>query len=107
MDCKTNQKMIPDFLTGKLETKELKRFLLHARGCDACMEELTIQYLVMIGAAILEEGKSFDLNRELSGLLERAEKQIRKREILTIFSYLCEMVAIAAVILIIIMVVFS
>lgn len=106
MDCKTNQKMIPAFLTGKLEGKELKQFLSHVKGCDECMEELTIQYLVMTGAAILEEGNSFDLHKELNNLLENAEKKVRKRRLLTIFSYVCEMVAILAVIFILIMVVF-
>ncbi|MBQ9991601.1 MAG: zf-HC2 domain-containing protein [Lachnospiraceae bacterium] len=107
MDCKANQKMLPAFLAGKLETRELKQFLIHVENCEECMEELTIQYLVMTGAAILEEGNSFDLHKELEGLLEEARKRVRKRRILTIFSYLCEIFAILAVILILIMVVFG
>ena len=70
------------------------------------MEELTIQYLVMTGAAILEEGNSFDLRKELDGLLEEAWTKVQKRRILTFFSYILEVLAILTVIIILIMVMF-
>ena len=59
MNCKDTDKMIPLFLTDQLNNKDLDKFLNHVNKCEECMEELTIQYLVMIGASILEEGKSF------------------------------------------------
>ncbi len=98
--------MISAFLSKKLDTKELEQFLLHVKNCPNCMEELTIQYLVMTGAAILEEGNSFDLRKELDEILERAWYKVRKRKLLTILSYILEVFAIMAVIIILIMVIF-
>ncbi|MCI5583933.1 MAG: hypothetical protein MR383_00040 [Lachnospiraceae bacterium] len=98
--------MISAFLSKKLDTKELEQFLLHVKNCPNCMEELTIQYLVMTGAAILEEGNSFDLRKELDDILERAWYKVRKRKLLTILSYILEVFAIMAVIIILIMVIF-
>ena len=92
--------MISAFLSKKLDTKELEQFLLHVKNCPNCMEELTIQYLVMTGAAILEEGNSFDLRKELDDILERAWYKVRKRKLLTILSYILEVFAIMAVIII-------
>ncbi|MGN0306635.1 MAG: zf-HC2 domain-containing protein [Lachnospiraceae bacterium] len=105
MECKETQKMISAFLAGKLDNKELKHFLLHVENCNECMEELTIQYLVMTGTAILEEGKSFDLRKELDNLLETARKKVQKHKWMTFFSYLLEIAAIMAVIIILMMVV--
>jgi len=106
MSCKETEKMISAFLSKKLDTKELEQFLLHVKNCPNCMEELTIQYLVMTGAAILEEGNSFDLRKELEETLERAWYKVRKRKLLTILSYVLEVLAIMTVIIILIMVIF-
>ncbi len=106
MDCKEAQKMIPAFLSGELKHRELKQFLAHIEECSECMEELTIQYLVMTGARLLEEGKSVDLGKELERLTMAAHSRIRKRDILTVLSYCLEVVSILAVIIILVMVVF-
>ncbi len=106
MSCKETEKMISAFLSKKLDTKELEQFLHHVKNCPNCMEELTIQYLVMTGAAILEEGNSFDLRKELEETLERAWYKVRKRKLLTILSYVLEVLAIMTVIIILIMVIF-
>lgn len=106
MNCKETEKIIPTFLAGKLGSKELRQFLLHVESCPDCMEELAIQYLVMTGTAILEEGNSFDLRKELECLLEAARKQARKHKVLTFFSYVLEILAILTVIIILIMVIF-
>ncbi len=106
MSCKETEKMISAFLSKKLDAKELEQFLLHVKNCPNCMEELTIQYLVMTGAAILEEGNSFDLRKELEETLEKAWYKVRKRKLLTILSYVLEVLAIMTVIIILIMVIF-
>ncbi len=98
--------MISAFLSEKLDTRELKQFLLHVENCPDCMEELTIQYLVMTGAAILEEEKSFDLRKELDNILEEAWHKVHKRRLLTVLSYVLEFLAIMVVIIILIMVIF-
>ena len=61
MNCKDTDKLIPLFLMDQLTNRDLERFLKHINKCNDCKEELTIQYLVMIGSSLLEEGKSFDL----------------------------------------------
>lgn len=106
MKCKDVQRMIPAFLSGELENRELKPFLLHMESCPECMEELTIQYLVMTGASLLEEGKSFDLREELNGLMLSAWSRVHRRNILTWFSYILEILAIIIVIFILVMVIF-
>ncbi len=98
--------MITAFLAGELKHRELKQFLTHIEDCSECMEELTIQYLVMTGARLLEEGKSVDLGKELERLTSSAYSRVRKREILTALSYCLELISILAVIIILLMVVF-
>ena len=79
MDCKQIQRMIPAFLKEELKSRELMRFLEHMDTCEECKEELTIQYLSSEGILRLEEGKTFDLDRELQEYMEQAERGIRRR----------------------------
>ncbi len=76
MDCKTFEKMIPDFIDDKLEYAQLARFRDHYVSCQECREELAIQYLVREGMARLEEGSAFDLQKELDRHLDEARKKI-------------------------------
>ncbi|MBR5578945.1 MAG: hypothetical protein IKW28_08125 [Lachnospiraceae bacterium] len=105
MNCKDSDKMIPLFLTDQLRNKDLYKFLNHVNKCEECMEELTIQYLVMIGSSILEEGKSFDLREALNLLLADANKRIKRWRVLYALSYVAEALTIAAVVIILMMVV--
>ena len=105
MNCKDTDKMIPLFLTDQLRNKYLYKFLNHVNKCEECMEELTIQYLVMIGSSILEEGKSFDLREALNLLLTEANKRIKRWRVLYALSYVAEALTIAAVVIILMMVV--
>lgn len=106
MNCKETEKMIPLFLTKKLNIRELNQFLLHVENCSECMEELTIQYLVMIGTSLLEEGKSFDLRKALNLLLSDARKTVKKWKICMLLSYIAEAVTVIVMIIILMMVVF-
>jgi len=65
MDCKQFVKRIPDFLMRDMDYHDLKQFCTHAKTCDNCKEELTIQFLVSEGITHLEAGDAFDLNKEL------------------------------------------
>lgn len=105
MNCKDAEKMIPVFLTKQLNSHDLNQFLLHVEECPECMEELTIQYLVMIGTSLIEEGKSFNLRRALNELLLEAWKDIQKWKILTLVSYIVEIITyiIMAIIIIVVM----
>lgn len=105
MNCKDTDKMIPLFLTDQLTNNDLDKFLDHVNKCNECMEELTIQYLVMIGASILEEGKSFDLREALKQLLTDANKRVKRWKTLYVLSYVAEALTIVAIVIILMMVV--
>ncbi|MBQ8198638.1 MAG: zf-HC2 domain-containing protein [Lachnospiraceae bacterium] len=79
MDCKQIQRLIPAFLRDELKGRELMRFLRHMDTCEECKEELTIQYLSSEGISRLEEGKTFDLDRELTEYMVRAANGIKRR----------------------------
>ena len=80
MECKTFEKRIPDFLKRKLDYVTLKSFLDHMEQCAACKEEMTIQFLMEEGLVRLEEGRAFDLKKELLIRLEEATKKIRRHD---------------------------
>ncbi|MFI3212811.1 MAG: zf-HC2 domain-containing protein [Eubacteriales bacterium] len=107
MTCKDAEKMIPVFLKQELNNKTMKEFLKHVETCENCKEELSIQYLVMAGTVILETGNSFDLNEELENMIAEAKKGLKQKRILTIGLYLFEICAIAAVIGILLAVIFG
>lgn len=78
MNCKEFVKLIPDYVDGKLDYGELKQFSEHMQTCPDCKEELVIQFLVTEGIKRLEDGKAFDLNKELAERMEQAQKRIEK-----------------------------
>ena len=106
MNCKETEKLIPLFLSRQLTNKELSSFLTHIETCEECKEELTIQYLVMIGASLLEEGKSFDLRQSLDFLIGESSQHVKRWKILFILSYVFEFLTILIVITILMMVIF-
>lgn len=77
MTCKEFEKMIPDFLERKLDFLTLKAFSEHMEACEACHEELTIQFLVTEGMQRLEEGDAFDMQAELEERLEEARSHMK------------------------------
>ncbi len=90
MTCKDIEKLIPAFLDDDLDNRELSEFLNHVESCHECREELTIQFLVMVGMKRLEDGNTFNLSNELSVLLSDAKKRLHARRYLVIFSYVLE-----------------
>ena len=106
MNCKEAEKMIPVFLVKQLNNRELDQFLLHVEDCPECMEELTIQYLVMIGTSLIEEGKSFNLRRALNELLLEAWKTVQKWKFLVFASYIVEIITLVVMAIILIVVIF-
>ena len=106
MNCKETEKMIPSFLGKQLSCRELNQFLLHVEECSDCMEDLTIQYLVMIGSSLIEEGKSFHLKKALNELLVEARARVKKWKVLTFLSYIAEIITYIVMAIIIIVVMF-
>ncbi len=79
MDCKDTTKAIPLFFSGELEGRKIKSFLRHLNECPDCMEEIKIQYLATEGINRLEQGETFDLDRELGEMLSLAEHHEKNR----------------------------
>lgn len=104
MICKDFENRIPDFLDDKLNRKQAKEFFKHFENCDECKEELRIQYLIKEGSLRLEEGDSFDLNKELDLMIEKTKRNLKKRMIANLTIYIMEAVAIVAVIFILVLV---
>lgn len=87
MVCKKCIKSIPGFLDDELDIDSLREFIEHIEECEACKEELTIEFLVREGLNNLEEGKSFNLNRGLKMRIELAKKNLKSRESVRWFYY--------------------
>lgn len=94
MDCKEVQKSIPVFLANGLKEKRLIQFLSHMEGCGECKEELTIQYLASEGISRLEQGKTFDLDRELSEYIETTIKRQKRKRLFKVMIFSIEVLAI-------------
>ncbi len=77
MDCKEFEKMIPDFIDGKMDYLTLKSFCEHEDECAYCKEELTIKILVTEGIQRLEDGSAFDLQAEMRRRMDDAKRKIR------------------------------
>lgn len=80
MECVEIQHKIAAFLKNELDERDTEDFVEHIRRCDSCMEELAIQYLVTEGMRRLEDGSTFDLNRELKEKLEYTLRRIRRKK---------------------------
>lgn len=77
MNCKEFEKLIPGFIEDKLDYSAMKRFCEHLEQCDNCREELVIQFLVTEGVQRLEDGRAFDLQKEMDLRLNSIKLKIR------------------------------
>lgn len=77
MDCKEFEKLIPDFIEDRLDYSSMKRFNEHMERCSNCKEELVIQFLVTEGVQRLEDGRAFDLQKEMNQRISRIKRKIR------------------------------
>lgn len=77
MNCKEFEKLIPGFIEDKLDYSAMKRFSEHLEQCDNCKEELIIQFLVTEGVQRLEDGRAFDLQKEMDQRLNRIKRKIK------------------------------
>lgn len=104
MTCKEAEQMVMPYINKELTDKELSAFLSHIHTCRDCYEELEIYYTIYTGLAQLEEGGE---DQNLHGLLEESlrlsELQIRGRKIFNVYYVLSQILAMAALTVIIIM----
>ncbi len=87
--CNEYQKKIDSYINGSLNGDELKRFVLHVRNCDECMEELKINYSLLKALDQLEKGDELSENYDAElekGINDYLAKQ-KRGFILTVLSY--------------------
>lgn len=104
--CKETEMKITDFINRKLEYRELSQFVEHIEGCESCREELTIQFLITEGMARLEDGRAFDLKKELDSRMEESRRNIRRHRFMQCISITMEIVAVLAIALVLYFIVF-
>lgn len=80
MTCKEFEKIIPDYMQKKLDFMVEKKFVEHMHACPTCNEELNIQFLVEEGLMRLEDGRAFDLQKQIRELLKESEKKVNTNE---------------------------
>ena len=80
LNCKQTEKPITQFIENDMDHATKWNFLEHVDKCPSCKEELSIQFLVTTGMQRLENGDTFDLNRELRSKMntERHHLQVLK-----------------------------
>lgn len=71
MDCKEVQRYGHLFLKDELDGATAQKFVEHVRSCSECMEELTIEYLLLEGISRLENAEDINVQSELEEKLER------------------------------------
>lgn len=93
LTCREAERMIPGFIEDSLNDHDLKAFLDHIDTCDDCMEELSIQLLVIEGLDFLEEGKVFVLQKVLDEKIDSAMRRLARKHRVSVFLAVFEIFA--------------
>lgn len=72
MDCKEAQRRIHLFLKDELGGSTERKFVEHVHSCSECMEELTVEYLLLEGINRLENADNINVQKELEDKLNHA-----------------------------------
>ena len=96
MDERTFDNLIPYFLKDQLDNKTLAAFLDKISD-PACADELSVQYLVLEGLQRLEDGDSFNLDKDLSGYVAQQREHLHYRRQMGRLAYTLECITLAAV----------
>lgn len=105
LNCKQAEKLIPSFIKDDMDQRTEKQFLSHVEKCPSCLEELSIQFLVTTGMQRLENGDTFDLNKELRTKLMTERKHLQVLDSLQSGLYATEAIALLMAVLILLIVV--
>ena len=106
MECKEFTGLIQDFLNDRLEETKLSEFLDHIDECENCADELRIQYLIYEGLERLETGATFDVDKDLSDLMDLQRKRLRTREGIKLTAIASEIITTAAFVIVLFVVLF-
>lgn len=105
LSCKQTEKLINHFIGGDMDNRTKWQFLDHIDSCPVCKEELSIQFLVTTGMQRVENGDTFDLNRELRTKMNMERHHLQVLKSLQDGLYATEALALLAAVMILIMVV--
>ena len=75
MECKEVQKRMRSFVTDEMDLQDAATFIAHVEKCKECREDLSIEYLAVVGMQRLDEAGNFDLDKELD---EKIQKKLEK-----------------------------
>ena len=106
MDCKEFRSLIRTFLDDSLDEFRLAEFLDHYDECEDCRDELRIQYLIYEGLARLEEGATFDVDKDLSDYMQLQRKRLSSREGIKLTAIASEIITTAAFVIVLFVVLF-
>ena len=106
MDCKEFNSLIQDFLNDRLSEMKLSEFLSHIEECEDCRDELRIPYLIYEGLARLEEGATFDVDKDLSDYMQLQRKRLSSREGIKLTAIASEIITTAAFVIVLFVVLF-
>ena len=98
MTCKEFERIIPEYMQKKLDFMTEKQFVEHMHACPTCKEELNIQFLVEEGLVRLEDGRAFDLQKEIKELLRESDKKVKVHEKAVKIGKIVEIIIMLAVI---------
>lgn len=80
MDCREYRTNIRAFIKDELDAKKTIRLIRHIDTCAECKEELKIQFLVFEGLKRLENGGTFDLNKDFATKIRNSLKYSKAME---------------------------
>lgn len=98
MDCLEVEKHIPFFLANKIEEKDIREFVEHMEACEECREELMIQFLASEGVTLIEEGESFNLEKELEDRLQASLKRYETKYFIRMALWMTEGIALLIIV---------
>ena len=93
ISCMEVQKNIPAFIENDLDSTETIEFVDHVRHCDTCMEELSVEFLVLVGIKRLDSASAFNLNQELDDLIDYNEQRARQKRQTSFFIFIGALLA--------------
>ena len=79
MKCSETEQFIQLYIDDQLTGPQLRDFLTHIESCPKCYEEMEINYLIKEALLRLEDGKTFDLRKELK---QKIQSSIAIRQLL-------------------------
>ncbi len=73
MKCSDTEQYIQMYIDDRLTGSQLREFLTHIEECPKCYEEMEINYLIKEALIRLEDGTTFDLQKELQQKIQNSK----------------------------------